>query len=394
MPRTTGHLSELRPGVYRIRVSAGRHPTTGRRRQPSRVIHGTRDDAEAALQKLLTEVQHTPGAPRTFDELWDEWNDTTIAQRRRKSTTAYTDRRLYQRHIRPALGARHPADIRTADLNALYDDLSTVLSPTSVRKIHRQIGAVLHYGCRREYLDRNVGRLAEPPRAPRHHPEAPSHSDLEQVLNHMAQNDPDLWLVFRLDATVGVRRNELPALRYGDINFDTARIRIHQSVDAVVGAGIEISDTKTGPVGHGELGLDTELVDALAERRRTMFEAALATGVPIDDILIFPGNDLTTPQRPDSFSNRVRRYYDRHPNLPRITLRQLRTFVATELVHDGHGVSTAQAALRHTSEATTMRYYVAARTTTARAATATIGQRLQNTRSPHHTHQDEHRHTS
>lgn len=394
MPRTSGHLSELRPGVYRIRVSAGRHPTTGRRRQPSQVIHGTREQAEAALQDLLSAVQATPGAPRTFDELWDEWNDTTVAQRRRKATTAYTDRGLYERHIRPALGTRHPADLRPADLNALYDDVSTVLSPTSVRKIHRQIGAVLHYGCRREYLDRNVGRLAEPPRAPRHHPEAPSHSDLEQVLNHMADHDPDLWLVFRLDATVGVRRNELPALRYGDINFDTARIRIHQSVDAVVGAGIQISDTKTGPVGHGELGLDTELVDALADRRRTMFEAALATGVPIDDILIFPGNDLTTPQRPDSFSNRVRRYYDRHPHLPRITLRDLRTFVATELVHDGHGVATAQAALRHTSEATTMRYYVAARTTTARAATATIGERLQTTRHPHHTHQEEHRHTS
>lgn len=237
MPRTSGHLSELRPGVYRIRVSAGRHPTTGRRRQPSQVIHGTREQAETALQDLLSAVQATPGAPRTFDELWDEWNGTTVAQRRRKATTAYTDRGLYERHIRPALGARHPAVLRPADLNALYDDLSTVLSPDSVRKIHRQIGAVLHYGCRREYLDRNVGRLAEPPRAPRHHPEAPSHSDLEQVLNHMADHDPNLWLVFRLDATVGVRRNELPALRYGDINFDTARIRIHQSVDAVVGFG-------------------------------------------------------------------------------------------------------------------------------------------------------------
>ena len=70
MPRTPGHITEQRPGVYRIRVSAGVNPITGQRRQLSQTVYGTRDDAERALQTLLRDVQNAPGAPRTFDELW------------------------------------------------------------------------------------------------------------------------------------------------------------------------------------------------------------------------------------------------------------------------------------------------------------------------------------
>ena len=377
MPRTSGHITEQRTGVYRIRVSAGTNPITGKRRQLSQTVHGTRDDAERALQTLLRDVQNAPGAPRTFDELWCEWNDITVTQRKRKRTTSYSDRGIYNNHIAPSLGQMHPAHIRPGDLNALYDRLLITLSPASVRKVHQQIGAVLQYGCRREYIERNVARLAEGPQVPRRYPHAPKPDDLNEVLDHMYDHDQELWLIYRLLAIIGVRRNELPALRYGDIDITERRIRIHSSVDVIVGEGLELADTKTGPAGHGALGLDDELFAVLQARRRTMLEDALGTGVPIDDILIFPSTDLTTPRRPDSFSNRARRYLDRYQHLPRITLRHLRAFVATELEHDGHGLATAQAALRHVSEATTARYYVAARADTARDLTRTIGHRLQ-----------------
>ena len=62
MPRTPGHITEQRPGVYRIRVSAGTNPITGKRRQLSQTVHGIREDAERALQTLLRDVQNALGA--------------------------------------------------------------------------------------------------------------------------------------------------------------------------------------------------------------------------------------------------------------------------------------------------------------------------------------------
>ena len=383
MRRQTGSIQQLGPDRYRVRLSNGYHPITGKRDQPSRTVHGTYADAEAELNALRADIDATGDTPHTFTDLWDEWNATTVAQGRRKTTTSYTDRLIYERHIKPTLGQIRPADIRPGHLNRLYDTCLLTLSPSSVRKIHQQIGAVMQYGLRREYLDRNVARLAEPPRTPQRYPEAPTADEVNTVLNHMAEHDTETYLVYRLDATVGLRRNELPALRYGDVDLNNQRIRIHRSVDAVVGHGIQIGDTKTGPLGHGYLGLDDHLTALIARRRHSMLETALATGIPIDDILIFPSADLVTPQRPDSFSNRARRYFNRYPHLPRITLRHLRSFVATELAHDGHGVATAQAALRHSSSTTTQRHYVAARATVARDATRTVGARLQQQHRPH-----------
>jgi hypothetical protein len=49
--RGTGGVIEVRAGVWRIDVEAPRDPATGRRRRRSRLIHGTRDDAERALEE-------------------------------------------------------------------------------------------------------------------------------------------------------------------------------------------------------------------------------------------------------------------------------------------------------------------------------------------------------
>jgi hypothetical protein len=47
--RGTGGVIEVRAGVWRIDVEAPRDPATGRRRRRSRLIRGTREDAERAL---------------------------------------------------------------------------------------------------------------------------------------------------------------------------------------------------------------------------------------------------------------------------------------------------------------------------------------------------------
>ena len=372
-----GHITQLGPNRYRVRVSAGRDPRSGKRRQPSRIIHGTRADAEDALTDLAdTHRPHVRGTPHTFDELFHMWNETTAAQSKRRHNTVYIDEGLYKNHIKPTLGDMPIASIRPGHLNVLYDDLLTRFKPATVLKIHAKIGAVLQYGVRREYVHRNVATLAEAPQVRRVDPTAPTTEEVFEVLDHMYDTDSDLWLLYRLSATLGLRRGEIPALTYGDLDFTHHTLRIHRSVTTVPGRGIEMSDTKTGEQGHGLLKLDKDLIDVLRQRRHDRISDALATGIAINDIMIFPGRDLTTPQRPDSISQKVRRYYQRHPHLPHITIKDLRTYVATELEELGHSLMTAKAVLRHASEQTTARYYVAARATTARQATATLGDRL------------------
>ncbi len=70
-----GHVRQLGPGRYLVRISAGRDPVTGKRSQPSRTIHGSRRDAELALAKLRVEHSRclTPLSDTTLDVLIDQF---------------------------------------------------------------------------------------------------------------------------------------------------------------------------------------------------------------------------------------------------------------------------------------------------------------------------------
>ena len=373
-----GWIETITVNKFRVRVSAGKNPHTGSRHQPGVIVNGTYQDAEAELERLRADYPApVTGVPHTFDELFRLWDEKTLAQGKRKATTAYTDRGLYRNHIAPVFAQVPITSIRPAHLNVFYDNLQQQLAPASIHKIHAKIGAVLQFGVRHEYLHRNVASLAEPPRVPKIDPYAPEIEEVRELLDHMYEHDQELWLLYRLAGTVGLRRNEISALTYADIDLDNHTLRVYRSVDTLPGSEMSFSDTKTGHLGHATLMLDQEIVDVLATRRRTVAIDALECGISIDDVMVFPGRDLTTPRRPDSHSQKVRRYHKRFEHLPHITIKDLRSFVATELEHSGYSMMTAKAVMRHSSDATTSRYYVASRTKTARRATAAMGEMLQ-----------------
>ena len=48
----TGHMRKINEGKWFIRISAGKHPITGKRIQKSLVVYGSRKDAERELHDL------------------------------------------------------------------------------------------------------------------------------------------------------------------------------------------------------------------------------------------------------------------------------------------------------------------------------------------------------
>ena len=85
-----GHIRELSPGRYLIRVSAGRDLLTGRRRQPSRVVRGSKRDAEVALARLIVERSDSAenGADVTLEELFIRWQGSPKRNGQRRAHTS------------------------------------------------------------------------------------------------------------------------------------------------------------------------------------------------------------------------------------------------------------------------------------------------------------------
>ncbi len=114
-----GSRRKVRPGVWELRVHAGRSPVTGKSKYVSRTVHGTAKRADEALAELVREVgatDHT-GPAVTFGEWLDRWLANTTALKGLSPTTVREHKRTIDRTIKPVLGKvalprRHPGDAR------------------------------------------------------------------------------------------------------------------------------------------------------------------------------------------------------------------------------------------------------------------------------------------
>lgn len=75
-----GHLRELRPGVWQVMYDIAPNPVTGRRRQRSKVVHGSEVDAGRVLDQLLEDVDRARDdrAIIRFHDLRHTWATLTL----------------------------------------------------------------------------------------------------------------------------------------------------------------------------------------------------------------------------------------------------------------------------------------------------------------------------
>jgi hypothetical protein len=141
-----GSMRERRPGVWQIRVCAGRDPATRQFRYVTRTVQGGKREAQRAAAKLVSavEVGMLPAARGTITQLLEQWMDHIEAQGRAPSTLSRY-RSAIRANIVPALGDLQLAQLSAADIDAFYAKLlKDGLNPLSVRKCH----AILSASCR------------------------------------------------------------------------------------------------------------------------------------------------------------------------------------------------------------------------------------------------------
>lgn len=110
-----GSIRKRGRNSWEIRVYAGTDPDTGRRRQLSRTVQGSRTQAQRELRALtaFANVAPTIGAKATLGELLDRWfaiNEPNWAATTVRNTRSIFDHRLpAQAEARSDIGARADA---------------------------------------------------------------------------------------------------------------------------------------------------------------------------------------------------------------------------------------------------------------------------------------------
>lgn len=277
--------------------------------------------------------------------------------------------------IRPRLGKVLLSRLTPKHLDDLYGAMEDGGSSSkSIRNVHAIISAALHHGVRWGWVRASVADLAKPPRVPQRRVKAPSVEVVQRIIEEAEDRDPRLSPLLKLAAMTGMRRGELCALRWTDIDLEAGVIEVARSL-VVVPGGLAEKSTKTDRARR--VALDPVAVALLTEHREMCEENVKEAGGTLgDDAFVFsPFVEATTPFRPDnvtSFFTRVRDAVE----APTVRLHDLRHFTATQLIAAGVDVRTVAERLGHSDASLTLRVYAHVIQERDQAAAAIMGKIL------------------
>jgi integrase len=382
-PPGEGGVFEYRTkaGVTRFGIKFDLPSLDGRRRQVLRKLDPngrpwlTYEDAVGALREALVATRRGEWIEPSKQPT-GEYLETWLDGLRVAPSTIASYRKNIRLHVTPYIGALPLASLTSARIAALYRTLETSgradhrqgegLSARTVRYVATILRAALAEAVAAGVLARNPAdpERAKPPtaneaRAPEMH--SWTAGQLARFLAWSGEHS-QLHAAWHVLAMTGMRRGELLALRWRDLDLDaaTASVRRSAGVVRVKGQGATIAE---GPTKSGKprvIDLDAATVVQLRAHRRE--RGAMALQLARDGALVF-GDHEGRHRHPERFSRMfaetlarcVKQLGDAAP--PVIRLHDLRHTHATLMLAKGEPVKVVSERLGHASPTVTLSVY-------------------------------------
>jgi integrase len=350
-----GHIRERSPGRWAIVIDA-RDPQTGKRKRRWHSFAGTKREAQTKCAQLIAEAQGVGAIEPSkimlaqfLDRFDRDWIATHVSAR---SAERY---RSALAHMRRHLGDRLLQKLAPADLAALYATLHRAgLAPRTVKLVHvvlhRALGQAKVWGIIRD----NPAETAKPPKAPQRETDMLQPKEAARLLDRL--RGKPLYLLASLGLATGMRRNEMLALRWRDLDLDHARLTVAQALEQTKTHGIRVKGPKSK---HGKrvVSLPAHVVTELRQHWREQQEQRLALGLgrAADDAPVFATYDGKF-MSPDALSHAWMRQME-SLGMSDVTLHSLRHTHASVLLRGGVDVVTVSRRLGHGSPRVTLEVY-------------------------------------
>jgi integrase len=353
-----GTKLERSPGVWRLRIFAGRDGSTGNPRQLSRTFRGTKKEADTALASFLTEVANGANpivASTTLAEYLDRWLDHITPTR---SPTTIRGYKAKIKRISAKLGTIRLDKLTAQHLDRAYREwLDEGLHPSTVHHLHRVISAAFRQAVKwGKVLTAVTGRATPPPR--RQEPkQIPAPAVVQRLIAGAEdRGQPVLSAAIAIAATTGLRRGELAGVRWNDVDLDAGRLHVRRAIKK------DLSDRwMPGPTKSHQgrrIALDAFTVAVLRQHhsRAKQWAEEAGTNLLVDGYVLTFDPSGKEPMRPDSLGQAFGRLCQRE-GVQGVTLHTLRHFSASMLVASGRDIRTIAGRLGHSDAATTLRVY-------------------------------------
>ena len=339
---------------YQITVEGMRDPLTGKRNRIYKNVNCSMREAKAIMHEMITEMDKNKAARPTSLTLgaWiDEWLSLYLPNIEETTRVGYkTKIRCY---IKPALGDVKLKSLRAEHIQRLVNDMiAAELSPKSIRDTFNNINAAMKKAVLLRMVPYNPCEGVVLPKLKRYKAQVYDVKMIHTLLE--TAKDTDMYLPILLCVTVGLRRGELIALRWENIDFEKNILSVRSNM--VNGEKGYVIKAPKSEAGTRDIQIGGELVTELSKARCQYLMDKMALGGRFKD------NDLVVRQKdgspitPDAMTRKWRRFIKMY-DLPDIRLHDLRHSNATALIQAGVNPSVVQQRLGHSDVNITLNTY-------------------------------------
>lgn len=353
MAKSGGKPSKLKNGRWRARIPVGRNEDGELKYR--NVTAKTEDECWERLKTLKKEL----GLPEEIDshmpfgEWIDYWFREFCAPRLRASTQETYRNRIYKQII-PKIGNIPLDELKNNDLQAFYSHLiaegrlinvnkfGSGLSNSHIRHIHSHCSAALKKAIEEGLIFKNPADGCRLP--PKVHGKITilTHDELYRLLVQ-AKYDGMFEMLF-LDITTGLRRGELVALKWSDLNIRKAELNVSRQYTRINGKMV-ISNPKTP--------------SAVRTIKLTKITLRVLKGYQqrANSEWMFPSPlDATHPKDPEACGRKLKRILEK-AGCRNIRFHDIRHTFATMALENGIDVKTVADILGHNTVETALDTY-------------------------------------
>ena len=368
-----GSLRKRKDGHWEGRYTAGCDPATGKPIHKS-VLAKTQSEAKEKLKQAIAEAEKldmSRAKSYTLGAWIKLWYEVYAEPRLREKTKDYYLNYI-DNHIIPELGNTPLEKLTTIQIQKFYNGLQKSgriqrythiklkdkgLSTRVVRGIHTLLNNCLEQAVAERLLLANPAKGCRLPKLEKREMKILPEDKIGPYLAEAERRG--LLAAFYLELTTGLRRGELIALQWEDLNFETGVLTVNKQAYTVNGE-LQIIPPKT-KASVRKLVLPPVVLAVLREYRRK-----------VDSRWMFPSPvKADRPITPGVARRRLQTILER-ADCKRVRFHDLRHTFATLALENGMDVKTLSAMLGHVSAVTTLDIYTHITGDMQRAAAASI----------------------
>lgn len=248
-----GHIVKRSENSYSVVIRRGKDPNTGKYLQSWFTVKGTKKDAEKKKTELLTQLDNgifiKPGKT-SLAEFLERWlKDYAWANLSPRTAEGYEH--ITRRYLIPSLGKIALSQLKPEHIQAYYSDKLNNgrcdgkggLSPSTVRHHHMCLHSALQSALKWGLLFRNPTDSVSVPHCQHAEMHTLNENEIHAFLEE-AKSTP-YYALFYTALFTGMRRSELLALRWSDIDLTLCQISVNHSLHVLKNRQVLIRPTKT-----------------------------------------------------------------------------------------------------------------------------------------------------